>query len=219
MAFHSNPEPSALRNITGVADFRSAASPAVRSDWPDDVLMAAVCKQDEQAFSVLYERYADLVYSTALRVLADRQLAEDAAQDIFTRIWNNPRSFVAERGRFLSWLMSVTRNRSVDELRARGRRLRRETANDVDGVDLIAAIPASDVEDPARKAQLSEERVAMKRALGTLPGEQRQVLELAYFGGLTQNEIALRLGEPLGTVKTRIRLGMQKLRRVLENQV
>src|SRR5512140_235381 len=113
MTIQPNPEPATLRNFTGMVDLRRGA-PVTRSDWPDDVLMAAVCDRDEQAFVVLYERYADLVYSTSLRVLADRQLAEDAAQDIFTRLWNHPESFIAERGRFLSWLMSVTRNRSVD---------------------------------------------------------------------------------------------------------
>ena len=220
MTMQGNPVPIATRTIAGVSDLRRTDSLAVpRTDWPDEMLMAAVCARDEQAFVALYERYADLVYSTSLRVLADRQLAEDTAQDVFSRLWNHPQSFIAERGRFLSWLMSVTRNRSVDELRARARRLHRQAGSGTDNEELMALVPAPETEDPARSAQLSEERIAVQRALATLPGEQRQALEFAYFGGLTQQEIAARTGEPLGTVKTRIRLGMQKLRRALEDRV
>lgn len=215
-----NPQPSALGTIAGSSDIRQRQAAATASpEWTDDLLMAAVCTADEAAFGILYERYADLVFATSLRVLADRQLAEDAVQDIFTRLWNHPQAFVAARGRFLSWLVSVTRNRAVDELRARGRRWRREAECGPDSDELIAALPGSDGDDPARSAQMAEDRAEVKRALASLPCEQRQVLELAYFDGLTQQEIALHLGEPLGTVKTRIRLGMQKLRRVLGDKV
>lgn len=220
MTLRANPEPSAVRILSGtggVARPLPHANP--RSDWSDDVLMAAISNRDESAFAVLYDRYADLVYSASLRVLADPQLAEDSAQDVFTRLWNHPQAFVAERGRFLSWLMSVTRNRAVDELRARGRRIRREANTNSEQDDLLATVADTMVEDPQRAAQLGEERVLVRRALAELPMEQRTALELAYFGGLTQQEISDRLGEPLGTVKTRIRLGMQKLRRALEDQV
>jgi RNA polymerase sigma-70 factor (ECF subfamily) len=181
--------------------------------------MVAVTARDELAFSVIYDRYVDLVYSTSLRVLADAQLAEDAAQDVFVRLWRRPESFVAERGRFLSWLMSVTRNRSVDELRARGRRNKREAACSDDAEELLASVAGRESDDPARRAQLREEQLLVRRALVHLPYDQKRALELAYFGGLTQQEIAATLHEPLGTIKTRIRLGMQKLRRALEDQV
>ncbi len=220
MAWQGNPEPSAVRSIDRTIDVGriDADGFAIRSSWTDEALMLAVTARDETAFAALYERYVDLVYSAAVRVLGDVQLAEDATQDVFVRLWRRPETFVAERGRFLSWLMSVARNRAVDELRARGRRRKRE------GVVLaetdeghIHDEPRTD-EDPARAAQLHEEQRAVRAALCGLPPEQKLALELAYFGGLTQQEISVTLHEPLGTVKTRIRLGMQKLRRSLEEQ-
>lgn len=181
--------------------------------------MLAVGARDELAFAVLYDRYADLVYSASVRVLGDSQLAEDATQEIFVRIWRRPEAFIADRGRFLSWLMSVTRNRSVDELRARGRRRRREGEPGSDPQDRAMSLLPAESDDPVREAQTHEEQATVRRALTELPAEQKLALELAYFGGLTQQEIASTLGEPLGTVKTRIRLGMQKLRKALQGQV
>lgn len=180
--------------------------------------MVAVTARDSTAFTVLYDRYAELVYSACLRVLADPPQAEDAAQDVFVRLWRRPEAFIADRGRFSSWLMSVTRNRAVDELRARGRRNNHRTSPQLDTDDVMAMLPAGESADPARSAQLHEDQRAVRAALGTLPHEQRIALEYAYFGGLTQQEIADELHEPLGTVKTRIRLGMQKLRRALEHE-
>jgi RNA polymerase sigma-70 factor (ECF subfamily) len=165
--------------------------------------------RDRHAFEEIYDRYGDLVYSTALRVLRDPHLAEDISQEVFVRLWRKPESYVAERGRFLTWLISVTRNRAVDEVRARGRRQRHETASPE---EQVRELPAGAANDPALKAQLAEQRRVVRAALAELPPEQREVIELAYFGGLTQQEIADRLAQPLGTVKTRIRLGMQKLR-------
>ena len=170
------------------------------------------------AIASLYDRYIDLVYSTALRVLGDSGLAEDSAQEVFVRLWRRPETFVAERGRFLSWLMSVTRNRAVDELRALGRRLRREGGQS-EPEELIAQAPGNEADDPAAHAQLHEQQQLVRTALKELPPDQRRALELAYFGGLTQQEVAAALQEPLGTVKTRMRLGMQKLRRALTEQV
>lgn len=180
--------------------------------------MLAVAARDEKAFAVLYDRYADLVYSASMRVLEDSQLAEDATQDIFVRIWRRPEAFIAERGRFVSWLMSVVRNRSVDEFRSRGRRRRREglPASTDQPDDAMAMLPGN-ADDPLREAQLHEEQRLVRAALTTLPPEQKLALELAYFGGMTQQEVALALNEPLGTIKTRIRLGMQKLRRSLQD--
>lgn len=170
--------------------------------------------QDRHAFEAIFDRYGDLVYSTALRVLRDAHLAEDISQEIFVRLWRKPESYVAERGRFLTWLISVTRNRAVDEARARGRRQRYETGSP-EGQEL----PAGDTIDPGLNAQLAEQRRIVRAAVAELPPEQRQVIELAYFGGLTQQEISERLTQPLGTVKTRIRLGMQKLRAALAPEI
>lgn len=220
MAWQGNPDPAAVRSIDRtieVARF-DADGFAVRSTWTDEALMLAVTSRDESAFAVLYQRYVDLVYSAAVRVLGDAQLAEDATQDVFVRLWRRPETFVAERGRFLSWLMSVARNRAVDELRARGRRRKREGVALVEPDEAHAATVCQAEDDPVRAAQLHEEQKAVRRALYDLPAEQKLALELAYFGGLTQQQIAVALHEPLGTVKTRIRLGMQKLRRALEEQ-
>jgi RNA polymerase sigma-70 factor (ECF subfamily) len=221
MTWQGNPDPSAVRSIDRTVEVarREADGFAVRSTWTDEALMLAVTTGDDASFAVIYERYVDLVYSAAVRVLGDSQLAEDATQDVFVRLWRRPETFVAERGRFLSWLMSVARNRAVDELRARGRRRKREGIALVEPEEGQAnGLPRPD-EDPARAAQLHEEQRAVRRALGNLPPEQKVALELAYFGGLTQQEIAVTLHEPLGTVKTRIRLGMQKLRRALAEQL
>lgn len=221
MVWQGNPDSTGVRSITSAGELVRADSATISShaEWSDEVLMVAVSARDELAFSVIYDRYVDLVYSTSLRVLADPQLAEDATQDVFVRLWRRPESFIAERGRFLSWLMSVTRNRAVDELRARGRRRKREGISSPETEDAMSLVPASEGEGPYRYAELHEEQVLVRKALTRLPPEQRRALQLAYFGGLTQLEIAAALHEPLGTIKTRIRLGMQKLRRALEDQV
>lgn len=175
----------------------------------DEELMQRLSYRDLRAFEALYDRYGDLVYSTCLRVLRDAQLAEDMVQEIFLRLWRKPESYVPQRGRFPTWLLSVTRNRSVDEVRSRGRRQRHEnTSSPQQERDL----PASQEQDPALSAQLADQQRLIRACLAELPGEQRLAIELAYFGGLTQQEIAVKLSQPLGTVKTRIRLGMQKLR-------
>jgi RNA polymerase sigma-70 factor (ECF subfamily) len=216
-----NPDPGFVRTFNqAVHPFHAAGDDlADREAWTDEALMAGIALRDEAAFVVLYERYAALVYSTSLRVLADSQLAEDAAQDIFVRLWRRPEAFQPERGRFLSWLLSVVRNRAVDELRVRGRRRQREVVS-IGLTDEDDHRPSgSNRDDPELSAQLAEEQVLVREALLGLPPEQRQALELAYFGGLTQQEIAIGLKQPLGTIKTRMRLGMQKLRRTLERRI
>jgi RNA polymerase sigma-70 factor (ECF subfamily) len=216
-----HPESTGIRNIGRAGNLAGSADAgyAVRVDWPDETLMVAITvSRDEVAFAVLYDRYVDLVYSASLRVLADAGLAEDTAQDVFVRLWRRPETFIAERGKFLSWLMSVTRNRAVDELRARGRRRKREGGSLGEPDEGSTPLFAQECDDPPRSAELHEEQVLVRQALTCLPLEQQRALELAYFRGMTQQEIAVALHEPLGTVKTRIRLGMQKLRRALEPQ-
>lgn len=182
------------------------------SGLDDEELMERLGYRDLGAFRALYDRYGNLVYSAALRVVRDAQIAEDMVQEIFLRIWRRPDSYEAKRGRFVTWLTSVTRNRAVDEIRSRGRRYRYETASPE---EQERELPAPDRNDPALRAELSDQRRLILAALAQIPAEQRQIIELAYFGGLTQQEIAERLSQPLGTVKTRIRLGMQKLRAAL----
>lgn len=171
--------------------------------------MAELGEGRVEALERLYDRYSSLVFSVALRVLTDRPLAEDVTQEVFLRLWRRPWSYDPERGRFRSWLMSVTRNRSIDERRRVVRRLRLEERED----DRRPDPPATGrFYDPQLETVLAEERRAVREAMTRLPPAQREVIELAYFGGLTQVEIAARTGEPLGTVKTRVRLGIQKLR-------
>lgn len=174
----------------------------------DDELLARILVRDEAAFAILYERYADLVYSVALRVLTDPAGAQDVAQEVFIRLWKKPDSYDPERGRFMPWLLSVARNRAVDGVRSRGRRRLHELAPVEGGEDPVDVRAP----DPASMAVVASEREAVRNALGVLPAEQRQAIELAYFAGLTQQEISERLAMPLGTVKTRVRLGMKKLR-------
>lgn len=223
MSWQSNPGTPGVRKIDRAED---AALPydspsAAFAQMTDAALMVAVRAGDAAAFSALYDRYADLVFSASLRILGDRQLAEDTTQDVFIRVWQRPELFVAARGRFPGWLMSITRNRSVDELRSRGRRLRREASAPADSDDdLTADLPTeARSDDPAWSAQLHDEQARVRAALREIPTEQRAALTMAYFQGLTQQEIAEALSEPLGTIKTRIRLGMQKLRRSLKDEV
>lgn len=183
----------------------------------DDELMDRLPSRDLGAFQALYERYSDLVYSVSLRVVADPYVAEDVTQDVFLRVWRRPEQFDVTRGKFVTWLLSVTRNRSIDVRRSQGRRLRHEalpTSSEEEDV-----LPSNDDrDDPALATVLSDERLAVRKALEVLPAEQKLAIQLAYFGGLTQQEIANKLGQPLGTVKTRIRLGMQKMRGALEER-
>lgn len=184
----------------------------------DEELMDRLAGKDLGAFGTLYDRYSDLVYSVALRVVADPHVAEDVAQDVFLRVWVRPEQFDVKRGRFVTWLLSVTRNRSIDVRRSQGRRLRREALPASDGEE-EDVLPSSDErDDPALATVLADERRAVRRALEVLPQEQKLAIQLAYFGGLTQQEIANQLGQPLGTVKTRIRLGMKKMRVALEER-
>ena len=210
------PRPTA----TGSNSLRAAAGAAgerapLREAGPsDEALMFGLVNRDVAALETLYDRYSTLVYSVAARVVSDRGLAEDIVQEVFLRLWRRPNSYDSSHGRFAAWIASVARNRSIDELRRRSRRMRLEDP----GEDAPERIPSEDrMGDPQREAELGEQRAAVRAAMEALPPEQRRVLQLAYFGGLTQAEIARHTGSPLGTVKTRVRLGMQKLRLLLSD--
>ena len=181
----------------------------------DDELMDRLANRDLAAFEALYDRYGDLVYSVSLRVVGDTYVAEDVTQDVFMRVWRRPEQFDLARGKFVTWLLSVTRNRSIDHRRSQSRRLRHESLPSIQEDEDV--LPSEDTrDDPALATVLADERAAVRAAIETLPAEQKLAIQLAYFGGLTQQEIANKLGHPLGTVKTRIRLGMQKMRGALE---
>ncbi len=153
--------------------------------------------------AVLYDRYSSLVYSVALRVLGDTGTAEDVLQEIFMQLWRNPGLFDSSRGNLAPWLAVITRNRAIDSLRKR----RPET----DIEDVIVSVEP----DMAGEAERRHAMEKVRGALGTMPLPQRSALEMAYFEGLTHTEIAAKTGEPLGTIKTRIRAGLLALRKAI----
>ena len=177
----------------------------------DDVLLGRINHRDSVALGELYDRYGKLVYSLAFSVLRDNILAEEVTQDVFLTVWNKPGAFQAEKGSFSGWISRVTRNRAIDEYRRR--KVRLDGRSLIWDETFINKFEESSLEPVIVSKQ---ETSRLVQALKDLPVEQRNALELAYFQGLSQQEIANVLNEPLGTVKTRIRLGMQKLRAVMD---
>jgi RNA polymerase sigma-70 factor, ECF subfamily len=178
----------------------------------DEALIAAVAAGDEPALGLLYDRYAKAVFSLAVRITRDQGLAEEITQEAFLRLWRNAASYTAARGRFASWLLSVTHHLAVDQLRRRQARPQAVASTDEFQVQGLPDT-TTDVEE---QAWLSERREIVQRALAKLPEAQRQVIEMSYFQGMTHVQIAEALGDPLGTVKTRMRLGVMKLRELLQ---
>jgi RNA polymerase sigma-70 factor, ECF subfamily len=189
-----------------------ARGPCVRipdvdySKLDDFALISLVARRDETALSALYDRYSRLVFSLALRIVGERTLAEEITADAFISVWRAAASFAGERGRFVAWLMSITRHRAIDELR------RLNVRPEGSSVDLNEAVNTAQTDGVDELVGVKRQRELVRTALAALPPPQREALELAYFGGLTQQEIADQIGQPLGTIKTRMRLGMQKLR-------
>jgi len=192
---------------TGRPRLRPAPPSAVP---PDAALLSGVQAGDEDALASLYDRYGGLVFTLALRVVGDRDLAQEVLQDTFLRCWRGSATYRPERGGVAGWLMGIARNRAIDLLRSgqHQSRLREQQP-----------LPAPYEEGHPRSADPTELvalRHTMSIALASLSSAQRQAVELAYYGGLTQAEIALSLGQPLGTVKTRIRDAMARLRSALQ---
>ena len=182
-------------------------------EGPDDrQLLQRIVDKDRDALDILYGRYATPVYSLALHMLKQPPLAEEVTQDVFLNIWLKAVSFNAERGQPRSWIMSVAHHRVIDVVRSR----RRTTMmTDPEGYETLERIPSGGASVESQVQQnLDRERIM--RALATLPEAQREVILLAYFEGFSQSEMAERLELPLGTIKTRVRLAMQKLRAVLQ---
>lgn len=180
---------------------------------PDDAaLLARVAKRDGQALDLLYERYARLVYSLALRMLNNAELAEDVVQEAFWRVWRRAGTYQAGRGSVGGWIAGIARNLSIDELRRQ--RSRPNAVYDTEDNPVLRDIEDSRL-DVVGAALEHEQRGLILEALGQISPEQREAIELAYFGGLSQSEIAERLHSPIGTIKTRIRSGLRKLRDVL----
>jgi len=172
-------------------------------------LLERVARGDAQSFEDLYDRYSPMLYAVLLRILGKPEDAQEVLQETFVKVWTNATLFDKARGSEAAWLISIARSRGIDRLRSR--RLRSDRENDA-GREV--SIHSSFVEKTtgADKAIQSQERTAVRSALTDLPDAQRVALELAYFEGLSQSEIANRLNEPLGTIKTRMQLGMKKLR-------
>lgn len=179
--------------------------------YTDEQLIRALTRGEAWAMTVIYERYGRLVFSLALKILNDRGAAEEAVQEVFVKVWKRARDFDVSRGKFSSWLTGITHNHAIDELRRR--RARPTAAEDEDALTQVVANDPT----PIDMAMQSLERRRIVEALKAIPLEQRRCIELAYFEGYTQQEISERLREPLGTVKTRMRLGMQKLKSLLES--
>ncbi len=174
----------------------------------DAALMRKVADQDRQAFLRLYDKHAAKVYGLALRVVGDPMTAEEVTQDAFVRLWTRAETFNRDRGRLSSWLLTITRRIAIDQIRLEARRPPEWNPSD-------PATAMENVPDPA--SQSEESRWATLRfALDKLPDEQRSVIELAFYHGMSHSQIADYQSTPLGTVKTRLRLGMEKLRREWE---
>lgn len=185
------------------------------SDPLDIHLIAAMAQGDERAASALYDRHGAVMFGLALRMAGESADAEEVVLDAFAQAWRDAVRYDTSRGSVAGWLTTITRTRALDAIRARGRRARMtDTATAT--LDEPAAM-GSGFAAPDVQVQETERAVAVKSALDQLPVPQRQAIELAFFEGLTHHEVADRLSEPLGTVKTRIRLGMQKLRDALSS--
>lgn len=181
----------------------------------DDELIKRLHLRDEAALAALYDRYARPAFSLAIRLLNDQGLAEDVIQEVFITIWNRPDVYVPDRGRFLPWLLGVTHHRAIDMLRSRSTDLRRRVSDDQRDLALDLTADPHYLANPADHVVLGLEVESIRLALRDLPVEQREALSLSLLSGLTHTEIAARTGQPLGTVKTRLRLGLRKLRAAL----
>lgn len=189
----------------------SRRSPRSGAAAIDAALMARVRFRDQQALTELYERHGRMIYAIAMKFLRDAGKAEDLTHDVFLVIWEQPERYRPEVGAFAPWFYRVARNRSIDVIR-RGRR--ESQPGDQNLFEMM--LPDGDP-DPSEQADVRIESQRARWALSQLPQNQRVVIELAYFAGMTQREMALHLGEPLGTIKTRVRTGLRRLRDILES--
>ena len=174
----------------------------------DQALIGAIGAGDSNALEQLYDRYSSVVYRVALRMLKNRELAEDVVQEVFWRVWRRSTSFTNERGRVTQWLFGIAHNLCIDELR----RIRARPAPVYEDTEhpVIQQLIDEQTDVPAMAWTIEQRRVIIE-AMSELPDAQRQAIALAYFGGLSHQEIATKLNRPLGTIKTRVRLGLHKL--------
>jgi RNA polymerase sigma-70 factor (ECF subfamily) len=183
----------------------------------DEALIARLAAGDTAALSLLYDRYAGAVFSLVARIVGDRQVAEDLLQEVFVRVWQRAGTYQGARGKPLTWVLGIAHNLAIDEVRRRRRRPLEADDRDEEGrLTALQSLPSDDA-DPAVLAWERLRREQIVAALAQLPEAQRVLIGLAYFEGYTQSQLAERLGEPLGTIKTRMRLAAQKLRELLRD--
>jgi RNA polymerase sigma-70 factor, ECF subfamily len=178
------------------------------SSFPDEALLALVSREDELALAELYDRYGRAAYGLALRIVRDASLAEDAVQEAFLTVWRTSGSFLAERAKASTWILTLVHRRAVDTVRREERR----RGVSLETMEVVADVHGRPTDE---EVELTERRRVVQEALRRLPPEQREALELAYYGGLTQSELAERLSVPLGTIKSRMFTGLQRLRDLL----
>lgn len=180
----------------------------------DDQLVRRIAAGDAAALEALYDRYVRQCFGLALRMVSEPALAEEVVQEVFLKLWTSPGSYSSQKGAFASWLLSLVHHRCVDQLRKRSRT---EVALDTDEPSSILNTEPDPQPDPGEQVWVMEQQRVVRQALTQIPENQRLVLELAYFGGLSQSQIAEKLSQPLGTVKTRMRMGLLNLRALLES--
>ena len=181
----------------------------------DRELISLIVRGEKDALECLYNRYIISVYSLAMFMLKQEPLAQEATQDVFLNIWLKASSYKAERGEIRTWVMSIAHHKIVDVIRSRRRAW---ALNDPASYEILDQIPSPQI-STAAEVERSLDREYFVKLISTLPPTQREVIMLAYYEGYSQSEIANKLQQPLGTVKTRVRLAMQKLRAVLERDV
>ncbi len=195
-----------------------ATLPFTRDEALETELLENVGRGDRASFSELHERYSGVLFSTAFQVLNNQAEAEDVLQDVFVQIWDKAKLYDRARGKPLTWALTLTRNKSIDRLRSaqRRHRLKDEVEKESAVIEHRGAGGGQATADSGEQVYILEKNRLVRNAVLQLSTEQRQAIEMAFFGGLTQNEIAIKLDEPLGTVKARIRRGMIKLKDLIE---
>ena len=182
---------------------------AMDTSFEPSSLLPAVAHGDMAAFEQLYDRHSSTLYALLLRILSNADDAQEVLQETFVKAWTNAKMFDSVRGSDVAWLISIARSRGIDRLRSR--KIRGDRENDAGReISVVSSFVVN--RTGADDAIQSQERIAVRGALAELPDAQRMALELAYFEGMSQSEIAAKLSEPLGTIKTRMQLGMKKLR-------
>jgi RNA polymerase sigma-70 factor, ECF subfamily len=200
---------AALRMISERTYSRSQHQPS------DESLAAQVARGDNAAFETLYDRYSSTVLGLSLKILGDRAAAEDVVQETFWRVWRSADTFQVQRGSFTGWLFRIARNLAIDAYRRQHAGVQARTA---DQPDLLLEQAADPKPGPGEETEQLIEHRQIHKAIRSLPDAQRKVIELAFYHGMTRQEIADATGEPLGTIHTRARLGLEKLRRELESE-